>query len=172
MISQLRRLLTPPKVPTAAGSPEGWNSIERRLGVAFPGDYRDFITVYGAGDIGGTIGVVSPFLEAGNLEARLDRLRETREMMQEGLGYSPVPYPVFPANGGLIPWGHTAFGDVLSWVTSEGDPNRWNILVEDSECEWEFFEESMTSFLVGILSGSIESSIVNLMSPEPAFEPR
>ena len=172
MISQLGLLLAPPQVPSAAGTPDEWNSIETRLGVSFPADYREFITVYGAGDIGGTIGIVSPFSSTGNLEWRLDQLRETREMMQEGLGYSPVPYPVFPASGGLIPWAHTAFGDVLSWVTSEGDPNGWNILVEDSECEWELFEETMTSFLVGIVSGALETSIFNLMSPEPTFEPR
>jgi hypothetical protein len=171
-LTALIELMPPPRNPRAAGNDQGWASIESRIGTTFPTDYKDFIALYGPGEIDRQIGIVRPFSEVGGLEDRLLRLQSTRQEMVAGLGYSPVPYPAFPELGGLLPWGHTANGDVLSWVTTTSSPDSWVVCIEDAECEWEVFEGPMTSFLVAILSGSFVSNIVSdLLSPEPTYTP-
>ena len=57
-MSQLFKLVTPPRNPFETGTPKAWEKIEIRLGSALPADYRTFIDCYGTGSFDDIISVV------------------------------------------------------------------------------------------------------------------
>ncbi|MBK8255235.1 MAG: SMI1/KNR4 family protein [Polyangiaceae bacterium] len=54
-----KKLAPPPGVEPV--SEERWSHVEAMLGHALPGDYKEFINVYGAGSLGDCLWVLSPF---------------------------------------------------------------------------------------------------------------
>jgi hypothetical protein len=50
-IRKLTKILPPPSQPVEASG--DWDEVERTLGTALPDDYKEFISLYGTGFIGG-----------------------------------------------------------------------------------------------------------------------
>jgi hypothetical protein len=50
-VVDLAKLITPPSSPNEAPQQYEWPQIEAQLGTSFPGDYKDFISLYGTGKI-------------------------------------------------------------------------------------------------------------------------
>jgi hypothetical protein len=66
-----------------------------------------------------------------------------------------VPYKIFPAKGGLLPFAMTDNGDVLYWIVV-GDPDEWRVVVNESRSsEWQEFNLPFDAFMSGLLSGSV-----------------
>jgi hypothetical protein len=129
-LESLVRELPPPINPSDAQG--DWESIENRLGLTFPEDYKEFVSVYGSGVICGFLTIYSPFSSDRNhgfeqqSPLALGNLRRYRE---EGFD---VPYPIHPEESGLLPFGTTENFNYLAW-SRVGSPAKWPIVVWDTD---------------------------------------
>lgn len=147
-LEALMALVPPPTEPFEAF--EGpWEPVEAALGTALPQDYKDFVRVYGSGYFMQILGVHVP--GSANLNTQLEhQVRVWAETFRE---FGDAPYPVWPEPGGLMAFGGTDNGDVLSWL-QRGMPDEWVVVVWDRGLqEFEILECSLTDFLAGMASG-------------------
>jgi SUKH superfamily protein len=173
-LDALVSVLPPPDAPVDAGSPAGWAAVEAELGTALPADYKAFVERYGSGVIGDFIRPFNPFSTNPNrnlkvqAETQLDALRQIQRKYPD-----EVPFPLFPEEGGYLPWGRTDNGDILHWKTA-GPPDSWTAAVSASrDPEHQEFAEDMTSFLARLLRKEISTAIFPRSFPpaSPAFLP-
>jgi hypothetical protein len=175
-IEKLAAVLPPPAGPveTPRRGAEDWAAVEGGLGTPLPPDYKAFVEGYGTGAIDDFLWVFNPFSanEHANLisqtKVRLDSLRSLRDEFQ-----LDIRYELFPAGGGLLPFGATANGDVLFWETA-GEPQDWAVIVGESRAsEYESFGSNMTGFLHDILSRKEVSRIFpeDFPTASPVFKP-
>ncbi|MFC0600319.1 SMI1/KNR4 family protein [Streptomyces palmae] len=117
-------------LPTTHGRDEeiDWGALEKEWGTRFPGDYTAFMRTYGAGWIGGVLGVLLPvhrpgaYTDGWGLGDETANARGTWEM----LGGSP-DLDVDPNS--ILAWGVTSGADIYCWLTTDEDPDRWPVLV-------------------------------------------
>lgn len=66
-----------------------------------------------------------------------------------------LPYPMWPAPGGLIPFGGTDNGDFLFWL-QKGAPDDWCVVVWDRGMqEFEVLNCGLTAFLAGLATDKV-----------------
>ncbi|MCG6499900.1 SMI1/KNR4 family protein [Kitasatospora sp. A2-31] len=114
-----------------AGDLVDWDEAETALGVPLPGDFRDFLTVYGVGTIDNRLEIAS--LEAGESD-RVDIPAMTRHASGDrGTEESGARRPLRPEPGSLIGWGRLkSYGDtygLLYWRMDGPDPDLWPVVV-------------------------------------------
>lgn len=172
-LEELRNVLPPPETPREAGSPADWAIAERALNFVFPGDYKEFVNVYGTGGVNDFIWLISPMpvdrppLDQSYLLGPVASLRQ----MREEFGARACPYPLYPEPSGLVAWGQTTNGDMLYWRT-EGQPETWPVVIADiRSAEFEEHPESMTSFLAKVLTGEIVTEMFpdDLLDDPPSY---
>lgn len=158
-LDELTEVISPPSAPVDAGG--SWASVEANLGTSLPSDYKAYVEAYGTGCLDDFIWVFNAFSKNLNLNllARCEAsLRALKELQSRHA--SEVSYPLFPAAGGLLPWGATDNGDVLYWLT-EGQPDEWSIVVNAArDPRTERYPTSMSIFLAKILKREIVSHIL------------
>lgn len=168
MLETLVELLGSP--PTQVGVID-WTAVERELGASLPGDYKRFVSTYGAGGIDGFLSVFTPagptqWVDLVWRSGAPGRAHLSREEQHP-------PFDAFPAPGGLLAFGQTDNGDVLYWRT-QADPDQWTVLVYQGR-GFEYFEFSgpMTNFLQSVLSGEVQVSLFpdDFPSDSPKFTP-
>jgi hypothetical protein len=160
-IADLMKILSRPVKPVEAGSSSDWLEIEQDLGINLPQDYKDFINAYGSGQVAEFLWIYNPFSKEyqDSISTALDWVREEREDWDEEF-QGPFPYSIYPDHGGLFPWGRIDNADCLYWQT-KGEPDKWTVVVyEPRGIKFEHFEESMTSFLIKLLSERIRTRIL------------
>lgn len=174
-IEALTNIVLPPNEPTDVGGDKDWTEVEESLGLALPTDYKDYINLYGTGELAGCIWVYNPFAGShhNNLLAQVRALLNTwrptprvGEILNMGtdtrVGFGAIefPYPLYPEPGGLLPWGHVDNGAELFWQTS-GSPEKWTVVISEARGpEFEEYKVSMAEFLVSLLSGRFSSEIL------------
>ena len=171
-INHLVNLLIPPRNPPDLPPGDGWATLEARMKVSLPEDYKDFIRSYGSGRISNFIWIFNPF--SGNENLNLERQIDVQsKVLAELASYGEViPYALFPKPGGLLPFGITDNGDVLFWVI-DNTPDEWPVVVNGARTPtWERFDLSMSEFLASVLNRQIAVSIFPGNFPEglPVFE--
>jgi hypothetical protein len=168
-VESLRRLIPPPHFPVARPTPDGWQPVEQRLRLQLPNDYKLFIESYGAGGVDGFLWVFSPFIANKNLNlihqasVRLDSQRQFAQVT--GIR---TPYPLYPDDEGLFPWGGSDNGDVLFWRRDSG--GNWAVVISDSRAStWEQFDLPICEFLADLLSRRITVKLFPIDFPsEPS----
>jgi hypothetical protein len=158
-ISRLMHILHPPDEPTRPARADEWADLEADLGIAFPSDFKTYLARYGSGEINAFLLVSSPAF--GNSLTRLQQIIGTRLEIRRAIRDSDwhvPPYPVFPEEGGVLPWGITRNGDTCFWVTDPAaSPNDWPVVVVESKSqEWLDHGGPMTAFLADLLDGTIQ----------------
>ncbi|WP_304190702.1 SMI1/KNR4 family protein [Phenylobacterium aquaticum] len=167
-IDNLLKVIPPPAEPFEAflGT---WELIEADLGTALPQDYKDYVRIYGNGAVLQYIGIYIP----GARDPRV-RLEANIPLVCNGFrGLDHVPYPWWPAAGGLIPFGLTGAGDYLFWL-SRGDPDDWPVVVwGHGYGDFELIERDFTDFLAGLATGEVapKSFPIDFLPCETPFEP-
>lgn len=171
-ISEIEKLLPPPAAPVAAQG--DWLAAEKKIGFAFPADFKEFIGKYGAGGIGGPVDggfmyIDSPFAtDVGSLFKQMDMaLQNMRGYHAEKL--IDEPRPLYPEKGGLLPFGLTQNNDYLCWRTV-GSPDEWDVVVLDGD-ELQYHEAegaSFSKFIADLLNGS--SPMIREVFPEGWLE--
>lgn len=168
-LENLVRIMRPPERPLA---PSGdWQAVAAAVGSALPSDYKAYIARFGTGRVSGFLWVYNPFEENRNLNL-LSRFpvvlagdREIRESFPDD-----VPEPLFPEQGGLLPWGGTDDGDRLYWRT-RGHPDSWPVVVWESRGpKYESYAFSMTGFLLAWLNNEITVPVFPPEDWQPVFE--
>lgn len=153
--------IQPPREPIESSSIKEWGRVEKTIGSKLPSDYKNYINVFGTGCLANFFWVFNPFTENTNLNllhqvtAQLDAISVLKEEFDE-----ICPYPIYPALGGLLPWGITDNGNVLFWLTC-GEPDLWHVAISSARgSEYEEFEATMTGFLCDLVFGFISSKLV------------
>ncbi|MEN3534141.1 hypothetical protein AAH991_03425 [Microbispora sp. ZYX-F-249] len=165
-LMELEALIGP---PAKAAPPVDWPRVERDTGLTFPRDYRELTARYAQLTLGEYLIIDHPgvFPERSERRAAIDGLGSIRPdrtleyvylLDDEGETRVP-PFPFFPEEGGLYPWGSTVDGQTLCWLTS-ADPDHWTIMVAEYGRYWHF-RGSLLEFLVGILSQSIRCPLLS-----------
>ena len=167
-IDALVAVLPPPEgvSPVTAAR---WDAVERQVGTALPPDYKAFIDRYGLGRIAEVLSVFTPFSDTphANLlqqaRGQLDARRELSLMLDE-----PLIPALYPAPGGLLPFGGTDNGDVLFWLT-QGEPEQWCVVVGDARSlEHETYPSGVAAFLADYVAGRLSSGIMPPVQPGQA----
>lgn len=141
-----------------------WSKVEADLGVALPNDYKEFIERYGSIYIADFLMLLNPF--SASEQNNLLRKQAACSEMYQALKQSgeEIPYEFFPTNEGLIVVGLTDNGDMIFWKTQ---PREWTIVVNEGRGpDWFEFNGSVTEFIEGLISGSINCDIF----PDDAFK--
>jgi len=116
LVKDLQLLMPPPLNPSET---EGsWEKVEEEMNTPLPHDYKDFIGIYGSGYIGEMPLYINNALSAdvgNNLILDAQRIAKAYQQLIAG-GYR-MRFKLFPAPGGLLPWGRTGNGDYLHWLT-------------------------------------------------------
>ena len=149
-----------------AGASVPWGRSRELCGVEFPADYREFIDVFGPGEVRGCLYVSAPWSWHGSPQGERG-FREFTDMTTDELGPhfrrmreedpAQCPHPVFPEPGGLLAWGSTFRGDQLFWLTSGPDPMEWPVVVwfrgRHGDSPWRRYTMRFVAFLLHALSG-------------------
>ena len=67
MLDTLLKVLPAPASPLETGHDDNWGRVEQALRIALPQDYKDYISTYGTGYLGGFIWGYNPFSEISSL---------------------------------------------------------------------------------------------------------
>ena len=146
MFDEITEVLVPPSTPIGCGTAEQWATAERQLGLRFPSDYKEFVSLYGFGSIEGQFYVLSPFAGPRSFEREIAEARKAHEVLVQ---YEPLHPP------GLIPWGRSDEGGECFWETDRLDSEYWTVYTEYDELSLTYrYEENMTTFLLKVLTGS------------------
>jgi hypothetical protein len=167
IIDDLMEMMPPPPAPVEAPG-ISWLAIEENVATELPQDYKSFIETYGSGCVAAFLYIFNPVSsrEPINLLKQIPRQLWALKVLAEEFG-ERLPYPLFPALGGLLPFGITDNGDVLHWLTS-GTPKDWQVVVNESRApRYELYSLDMTTFLVRLLTRSVRCSIFPDDFPPP-----
>ncbi len=166
-ISQLTHILSPPDKPVEIGSPIGWKQVQERLGLILPAEYKAFIDCYGTGSFSNGILVYNPFAknENINLFQVLDlHIQANRQLQKMAKGAWSIvdPYRLYPAPGGLLPWGSTPNFEITFFWLQNGKPGSWSTIVYNLlQGEYEVWKFRFTHFLYKLLGGQIVSLLLH-----------
>lgn len=157
-LMRLVELWPPPSRKCHSGIIEGFEKVERSLGMTLPSSYKELVHTYGDGEWFEMLYVLNPFYaQLNDLEpwfcgqrgysgglSWCNALREGRKEYPEDF-----IYPIYPEPGGVFPWAFLYGGDVLYWLT-EGSPDKWPSFLAargDRDAEWERYDMSVTEIL-------------------------
>lgn len=175
-IDELLQIMPPPNTPEEV-DPRGWAAVEARLGTALPADYKVFIDIYGSGVITRFINVFNPFSSnrfvnlIDQLPVRLGALATVQQFTDRHPEW--LPYPFFPAIGGLVPFGGDDNGDCIFWIT-DGLPDQWRVVVNEARApKYEEFNCNAVTFIGEVLTKRRICKIFPKQFPHmpPMFEP-
>lgn len=130
-----------------------WERAEAELGTPLPSDYKEYVYWFGPGHIEDFLYIGVPGVENknGSLLGHAGRLRKIldgrRRLQGRIAGGFKQPHPLFPEEGGWLPWGITVDGDFLFWVTSSNIPDEWTIAAASREDEIGKFDGKFTDYL-------------------------
>ncbi|MFB8778062.1 hypothetical protein [Streptomyces broussonetiae] len=136
-----------------------WEHLDRDHNILFPSDFRDFARLYGAGLIGDYISVSVP--DSGN--RFVDLLQKSRDFVATLYGVretlpTRMSYTLEPRGGGLIMWAANEDGDLCFWIVEGEDPDLWRVGIYSRNLNnWSEYSCGFVEFLVGVLSGAVES---------------
>jgi hypothetical protein len=152
-IDALKELMPPPDEPLYPGSLKEWREFQERTGIRFPEDYFAISHTYGSGRfLAGEFKVANPFDPDDEKfsERELATLHETRSTSPKD-----VPYPLYPEQSGLYPFGIDGNGNTFLWITDD-DPNAWAIACFNSEDHSESVNHSLVEFLVLLATNKLK----------------
>ncbi|MEH0546948.1 SMI1/KNR4 family protein [Streptomyces sp. B21-105] len=129
-----------------------WDMIASSTGWEFPLDYKEFVELYGGGEIDEYFSVLTPPVDGSPLGTLLDGVEPALPPDCRVELAHHLPPAVDPR---LLPFGATASGDVAFWLV-EGIPEKWKVVVfrrqsPYGEKRWSIFEMGMIDFLWSIL---------------------
>ncbi|MEU7279771.1 SMI1/KNR4 family protein [Streptomyces sp. NPDC045431] len=159
--------LVPP--PSTRRSPD-WSPVEAALGSPLPDDYKRIIETYGGGVFDETIWVLEP----GCSDEDYDLLAEAEACGDALAGLwaagEPQPAALRAEGARVIPWAYVeGAGHYLYWLAGPGqEPAEWTVLLNEGRGpEWEHHALTCAGFLVGVLTGEVESCYVGGLADGP-----
>ncbi|GAB2452865.1 hypothetical protein GCM10027262_77530 [Nocardia tengchongensis] len=136
------------------------------MGFALPSDYRDFIDLYGEGQINQELSVFFPGYQTGIRPSMTSLLDRNRFLKRIGFFEEFGPGPRHQVTAGmehaeLLMWGKTWNGDMLFWQRIGDNPDSWPIAMHlhhlDQADRWRRFDGGMAEFLTTLAHGASSS---------------
>ncbi|MFJ8441418.1 hypothetical protein [Kitasatospora griseola] len=160
ILDRLGAVIGPP--PAGGVVPVPWELGPEVMGFQLPADYRAFVDRYGMVSIRGELHIYAPSEAPGPaigqplgfegfLYGTTDPYGYCGSLAQAYLDgdYDECPYPMFPAEGGLLNWGNNGCGEHFFWLMRGSDPDRWPVAAKfDSLQEWDLFEGGFLEFML------------------------
>src|SRR4051794_14135346 len=114
-----------------------WVAVEHTFGSVLPDDYKYYAERYPALLFDSLITILHPCSSDSfaNLPEHGRRIIDQWSML-ERQSEGEFPYAIFPAPGGLLPWGYDDNNGHYFWRTS-GSPSEWNVVVVESLQWWD-----------------------------------
>lgn len=151
----LLRLMPPGSGGAAAVD---WPALTGSWGRDFPGDYKQFMTVYGFGTIQNFLVVVEPEAKGPLPRSEIGGMLQetaTAELTWEHVRKAPQLSGVAPL---LIAWGVSAGADILCWDATSTDPDDWPVLVvHRGDSLWRRYDCGMVEFLARLLRSGFDA---------------
>lgn len=167
VVEKLVALAPPPETPSLTPRSGDWNRIERKINISFPDDYKQLLKAYGHGQWQGFWYLLNPRVHdeehwcsaeddtIGSTDLQV--LRAVRAAEQEDDPTKPQ-LPIFPEEGGLLPWAYTDNGGVFCWLTA-GGRSTWPTIYYDqnpwSTHETQRLDLSCSEIVYGVVSGEL-----------------
>jgi len=156
IIARIKELLPVPET-TSENYKGDWNALPLEFGGRFPDSYKEFVSTYGTGSIGGFLWVLNPFSQ--NPSLNLDQAEYFRSAYQSLKANFPQYYP--RGKEDFLPWAFTDNGDAIVWLIDGSDPNEWPVCVQASDPSQEEISNLNTQeFLEALLEKKLASSIL------------
>ncbi|WP_405009886.1 hypothetical protein [Kitasatospora sp. NBC_01539] len=164
MLDRLGAQIGPP--PEGGVVPVPWELGPGVMGFQLPVDYRAFVDRYGSVSISGELHVYAPSgarsVEVGAPLGFEGFLYDTTDpygycawlaqAYRDG-DVEECPYPLFPADGGLLKWGNNYNSDHFFWLMRGPDPDRWPVAARfHVRRDWELFEGGFLEFLLAAVT--------------------
>ncbi|WP_157358570.1 hypothetical protein [Amycolatopsis sp. ATCC 39116] len=136
-----------------------WPAIERSLGLELPAEYKEIAETFPRGEFQGAVKLIRPGDVDGDEDDYLGyfahRLQDMREWRNDDPGR--FPFPIYPEEGGLLPWGWTSRSALLFWRTT-GSWDKWTVVVADPTFEkWVELDQGLCDFLIELVTGRVEA---------------
>jgi len=166
--NRLGQILAVPQHVSERPSNEDWLEVESNWCI-LPEDFKTFVTQYGTGKVDGFVWLFNPASRNQNLNLARQIERQLATLKEAAL----PGVALFPANGGILPFGITDNGDLLAWRV-QGSPDTWGVVVVDSRApKYQSFDMPFSRFLAGILKKELVCTIFppDFPTDHPAFEP-
>ncbi|GAA1103804.1 hypothetical protein GCM10009663_52730 [Kitasatospora arboriphila] len=163
-LDRLGAVIGPP--PEDGVVPVPWERAPGEIGFQLPADYRAFADRYGSVSISNELHIYTPsaapssqIAEPVGFEGFLFNTTEPygycawlAQAYRDG-DYDECPYPLFPAEGGLLKWGNNYNSDHFFWLIRGPDPDRWPVAAKfHSMREWDLFEGGFLKFLLAAVT--------------------
>ena len=158
-IEKLKAIVRPPSRPSDIGSLEEWQTVEQKLGLQLPSDYRDFVFTYGSGLFARIYVVYNPFADSEHVSCLYSSVQKTCQWERDFKKEAPecVPYKIYPERPGLLPWANDDMGNEYFWFT-DGAPDTWMVISNEVRGEgYREYGRRMTDFLCDVLTGKIQA---------------
>ncbi|WP_433272412.1 hypothetical protein ACQPZF_16285 [Actinosynnema sp. CS-041913] len=134
-----------------------WSTVEERLGVVLPADFKRLTSVFPSGLFDGYVEVISPVQDTSWLERFVTGFDVTLDLARQG----ETPYPLHPAPGGIVPWGEGADGEAFFWLPAGTSSDEWTVVFcDESFSTWEEYRGSASEFLLALLQRRIDSAVL------------
>jgi SMI1-KNR4 cell-wall len=170
-IDDLVSLIPPPAAPV--DSDGDWETVEARLGLRLPADFKALMRRYGFGEFP-DITLFTPFdTHTGGAYDHVERARTLVERYKSLRGMAPeiFPYPLYPEPGGLLEWAITSDNTSLCWLI-EGEAENWSVVVWNSVvARADRYQMGAVDLLYRYLSGQHKVSLLRPPPRAPWFEP-
>jgi|SRR5579862_1431221 len=144
---------------TPVGDPR-WSEVEEELGTKVPSEYKRIVERFGDYYWNRCFYVLNPFSPKQylNLFSGGRMILEAEEIMRQE---SPELYvlPLYPEQGGLLPWGVSDFDDTFFWLT-KGKADEWPTVVKGRSGNIEIHFGACDLFLHLVATGRIQSGIL------------
>jgi hypothetical protein len=153
-IGRLRRLLPPPQF---GGDIVDWDHLAGVMGLGLPTDYKEFVELYGGGEIDEYLSVSMLPVQRSPYGDLLDGMNPSLPPEFRGELSSCFSSAAPPR---LLPFDATASSDVVFWVI-DGVPDTWKVVVFRRQSPhgargWTIFDGSITEFLCALSNGALQ----------------
>ncbi len=151
-VEPLMRLITVVGGRVEVPSADDWSRVEAR-GPVFPEEFKAFLSKVGTGVLAEFFYVWNPISTFPGMNWFQEQAR-TLDSLRTLIAKRPDEYRewrFYPERNGLLPFGKTGNGDILFWRTS-GSVNQWTVAVSNGEPSIAKSEETLSTFLVNLLT--------------------
>ena len=150
-VNAMQDIYTILPVPRTIGPSIEWASVEDRLGITLPSDYKSFVNTFGPGAVG-DVSIMAPRARPGSdLLQLIETVQTTFGSDQQRKEKGP---PIYPESQGMIPWGRVKGGGICWWVPVSMDSLSWGIVESNARMSIKYSPTlSFSSFLLAYMSG-------------------
>ncbi|MGX1480196.1 UNVERIFIED_CONTAM: hypothetical protein RKD50_009004 [Streptomyces canus] len=136
-----------------------WPAAEQVLGTGLPSDYRAFMSVYGAGDIG-ELGIMGP-VPVDYLQWDPGSILDSKPSFQDLWDREGGVPGITADSSAVLPLGSGCNANELGWLMLDPDPDKWPVVawrrqIRYGDSRWALFDCGMVDFLVKMMRAEFD----------------